>query len=173
MILVIQGTSDVGARLTQNEVSKTVEFCTLAFMPTAPKEQEAVLKKLDDLKISPSVASEAQTKANEDLKEALSPDEMRVLSTIRAREMLRSEDTVNIDTFSTDTIDGLTANLVTGSLGLMEPAAQAEIEANKQSIDVLGQLMGEKAIFEKQAPVAVTELSATDIKNEEIPVQAA
>lgn len=67
---------------------------------------------------------------------------MHILNSVRAREMVRSEDTVNIDTFTSDIIDGRALNMVRGSLGLI-----SEEEANKKTVkksgDLLGQMMGE------------------------------
>jgi flavine halogenase len=67
---------------------------------------------------------------------------MRILNTVRAREMVRSEDTVNIDTFTSDTIDGRALNMVHGSLGLIS-AQEAAKKVAKKSGDVLSKLMGE------------------------------
>ena len=37
----------------------------------------------------------------------MSPDELRILNTVRARQLIRSEDTLNIENFGTDTINGM------------------------------------------------------------------
>lgn len=108
MLPVIQGTvdADVSNKLTQTEVSKTVEFCLNAFKQVKPEERQAVLEKVK------GAGNESQEL------ERLSEDELRVLHTIRARQMLRSEDTLNLNNFSKDVIDGLMPNLKHGSLGL-------------------------------------------------------
>ncbi|KAK6078053.1 hypothetical protein SCUP234_06427 [Seiridium cupressi] len=51
----------------------------------------------------------------------LSPEQIRIMHTIRARQMLQTEDLLNIDNFGTDIIDGLSPNLVRGALGLATP----------------------------------------------------
>ena len=52
--------------------------------------------------------------------EGLSDDELRILKTIRARQMLRSEDTMSIDNFSSDNINGWAPYLKRGSLTLVK-----------------------------------------------------
>lgn len=52
------------------------------------------------------------------LTENLNEEETRIMKHIRARQMMKTEDTMNIDNFSTDTILGLGPVLKRGSLGL-------------------------------------------------------
>lgn len=116
---VIQGTADVGGKLTQNELSETIDFCLNAFRPTAPEERDAVLKKLE------AQESEAKKEADAEIKsqinpEGLSPQETQILKSIRARQMLRTEDVINIDSFGTDAIDGFAPRIVKGDLGLLK-----------------------------------------------------
>ena len=113
MCTVIQGSADidVGGKLTQEKVSKTVEFCFNAFAHVTPDQRQAVLDKLNSVKDDPS------TETKQDL-EKLTDDELAILRTIRARQMMRTEDAIGIDTFSNDPIDGLLPRLVTGKLGL-------------------------------------------------------
>ena len=119
MEVVIQGKADadLSGKLTQDLVSKTVDFCFNAFAEVSPEARQAVIDKLDSVKADPNV----ETK--EDL-EKLTDDELAILRTIRARQMMRSEDAVNIDTFSTDVIEGFVPRLVTGRLGLSKVTSQ-------------------------------------------------
>ncbi|KAK0648450.1 hypothetical protein B0T16DRAFT_408212 [Cercophora newfieldiana] len=150
---IIQGTADVQGKLTQEEVSKTVEFCLSAFAaPVDPAKRDAVLKKVEDLKVSGTANN------HKELELYLTDDEMKILNTVHAREMVRSEDTVNIDTFQSDIIDGRALNMVHGSLGLIS-AEEAAKRAIKKSGDLLGQMLGEDKKYsagEQQlvAPVA-------------------
>ncbi len=48
----------------------------------------------------------------------LSEDERRVLTTMRARNAIRSDDLINIDNFRADVINGMVMNLTRGELGL-------------------------------------------------------
>lgn len=50
--------------------------------------------------------------------ENLSKEEERVLKHINARKMMRTEETINITSFSTDVINGLRPRLEAGNLGL-------------------------------------------------------
>lgn len=149
-IVVIQGTADVHGKLTQDEVSNTVDFCLNAFAPVDASKRDAVLKRVEDLKMSGSAQNPKE------LETYLSPEELRILNSVRAREMVRSEDTVNIDTFTSDTIDGRAVNMVHGSLGLIS-AEEAAKNAPKKSDDILSKLMGEDKKIPhggQQAPIA-------------------
>lgn len=53
----------------------------------------------------------------------LSPEEEKVVGHIRARQMMRTEDTINIASFGTDSINGMVPSLQRGSLGLVKSAA--------------------------------------------------
>lgn len=64
---------------------------------------------------------------------------MRILNTVRAREMVRAEDALNIDHFEADTILGLNANMVTGQLGLIRPTGP-----KKAKEDSLSRMMDEQ-----------------------------
>lgn len=57
--------------------------------------------------------------------EDLSPDEVEILKTIRARQMLRTEDTMNIDNFATDAIEGYAPKIKKGGLTLVEIGQRA------------------------------------------------
>ena len=52
------------------------------------------------------------------LDDKFAAEEIRVLNHIRARKMLRAEDTMGIASFHTDVIDGYAATLERGTLGL-------------------------------------------------------
>lgn len=117
---IIQGTADVGGKLTQDELSKTIDFCLGAFQHTAPEERDAVMKKIEAQQNEAKKESDLEAKAKVD-PEGLSPQEMQVLKTIRARQMLRTEDVINIDSFGTDTIDGFAPRIKRGELGLKKP----------------------------------------------------
>ena len=126
---VIQGSADtdMGGKLTQGMVSKTLDFCFNAFAQVSPDQRQAVLDKLDSVKHDPS------TETKQDL-EKLTEDELAVLRTIRARQMMRSEDAMNIDTFSNDAIDGFLPRLVTGKLGLDREKELARAPAHMETL---------------------------------------
>lgn len=126
-------------KLTQEEVSKTMEFCFKAFDVHAPEKTEAVTKKLEMAMLANQVAApptldttptEAKVEAKVEEKaiadpEGLSADELRILNTIRARQMMRREDTLSIDGFSNDAINGLIPVVERGSLGLRKAGAKS------------------------------------------------
>ena len=165
---VIQGTADIHSKLTVEEVAKTLDFCVQALLPTEPRKRDAVMEKVQHMQIDAANAKDP-VKATKDLEAVLNPEEMKVYTSVRAREMVRREEILNIDTFNTDVIDGLTANVTRGSLGLVAPSAKPGLKEAKRT-DLLSLMMREKERFDKQPPVNATELSATDIKNEGIPV---
>ena len=125
----------MSGKLSQEEVSKTVEFCLNAFEQHAPEKTEAVVKKMEMATLAtnaaaPSALTTSDTEAKIEKKaavdpEGLSPDEMRILNTIRARQMLRREDTLSINNFSNDAIHGFVPVVQRGSLTLQKAGAKA------------------------------------------------
>ncbi|PON24531.1 hypothetical protein TGAM01_v206461 [Trichoderma gamsii] len=103
---VIQGTADVDSKLCQAELSKTLEFCSNAFEPVKPEDRSSMLEKLGQ---NPDTAYQVD----------LSPQQRTVVDHIRARQMMRTEDTMNINSFGTDAINGFIPNLKKGGLGLV------------------------------------------------------
>lgn len=87
----------------------------------------------------PATPEENFHKGVKELEGFMSPEQVRIMHTIRARQMLRSEDTLNIDNFGTDVIDGLSPRLVTGELGLVQPSAAPIAQP-----DVLALMSGEE-----------------------------
>lgn len=156
IITVIQGTSDINGKLTQAEVCKTVDFCFNAFRPVDEAEKKAVLKKLENVRLDHEAAtSDASSKPKqtvEMLEASLTEDETRILNTIRGRQMLRSEDTINIENLAADVIDGKRINLERGSLGLVEPSAAME---KKEVDDVMALFMGEEKAKDSVLPTTM------------------
>ena len=58
--------------------------------------------------------------------EGLSEDELRILKTIRARQMLRTEDSMSIDSFTSDSLNGYSPLVQTGKLTLVKAGPRAE-----------------------------------------------
>ena len=142
--IVIQGTSDLNGKLSQAEISKTVDFCFHAFRPVDEGEKRAVLQKLETLSLEQDDSAGNATKPKqtvEMLEANLTEDETRILNTIRGRQMLRSEDTMNIENLAADVINGRRINLERGSLGLVEPSAA---DKKKDTVDILALMVGEE-----------------------------
>jgi hypothetical protein len=139
---IIQGTadSDIGGKLTedsiikltQGEVTKTVDFCLAAFDQTPTDQIDAVQKKLAGMKQDPS----APVAKKEDL-EKFTEDELKILNHIRARQMLRMEDSVNIDNFGRDAIDGLVPSLKKGDLTLLPEGDVVRNKLDAPVVDLL------------------------------------
>jgi hypothetical protein len=140
---VIQGAVDVDKSLTQAEIAQTIEFCVQAFGTASPKEQDAVMHKLtaiNDLTRTPEDARQ-QLDAN------LSADERRILTTIQARQIIRTEDTMNIDNLTLDVIDGMVPNLQRGSLGLTRYVPTAHASHKDEVRTTLGLPDKQNSIF--------------------------
>ncbi|KAI1163376.1 FAD/NAD(P)-binding domain-containing protein [Nemania serpens] len=117
---IIQGQvdADVKGKLTQAEVSKTVEFCFKAFAHVSFEEKEVLVNKLKSLGVDGDAYDEANRKALEEVEKKLTPEEQSILQTLKGRRMVRPEDSLNIDNFTLDSIDGLAPRLERGKLGL-------------------------------------------------------
>ncbi|KAI1779470.1 hypothetical protein F4818DRAFT_141579 [Hypoxylon cercidicola] len=117
---IIQGQvdADVKGKLTQVEISKTVEFCFKAFAHVSFEEKEALVNKLKELGLDGDAYDENNRKALDELEKKLTPEEQSILKTLKGRRMVRPEDSLNIDNFTLDSIDGLAPRLERGQLGL-------------------------------------------------------
>lgn len=104
----------MGGKLTQDEVIKTVDFCLNAFKETSPEDRQKVLDKVAALNGTDSTGQEPK-----EALEKLTDDELKILQHIRAKQMLRMEDTFNLQHFGSDPIDGYAPHLVRGNLGLV------------------------------------------------------
>lgn len=139
---IIQGTADTGGKLTQEELTKTLDFCLNAFEPVGTEETESVMKKLapnEDQVDSVNGSNEERIAQKAEVDpEGLNSDEMRILKSIRARQMLRRDDAMNLESFGADTIDGLAPIMKTGSLGLRRPMVENHIRAptNNPRVDM-------------------------------------
>ncbi|KAK5991522.1 Flavin-dependent halogenase ascD [Cladobotryum mycophilum] len=119
---VIQGTADAAnSKLTQSELNQTLEFCANAFEPVKAEDRDVAMEKI--------AATVDVTAYHADL----SPEQRHAVNHIRARQMMRTEDTMHLENFTTDVIDGLVPHLERGALGLKKkeaPANGVESHAN-------------------------------------------
>lgn len=139
---MIQGQvdADTNGGLTQKEISKTLEFCFKAFAHVSFEEKEALIKKLKDMGLDGDVHDENNRKALDEMEKKLTPEEKAILTTLKGRRMIRPEDSLNIDNFAVDSIDGLAPRLERGKLGLAA-AKKAAVKFTVQ--DKLSYLNGE------------------------------
>ncbi|KAF2420220.1 FAD/NAD(P)-binding domain-containing protein [Tothia fuscella] len=163
---IIQGTADADSqgKLSQDEISKTIEFCARAFAPVSASEKEAVLQQMEKLSLNEN--SEDNAEGLQELHAQMNDNERRIMDTIRGRRMLRSEDTMNIDNFAVDVVDGLQPNMVRGALGLVTPVESAPSPKQAEK-DVLALMTGEEQRTEKadksEPEVAVHVLEAIKV----------
>ncbi|KAL8984872.1 MAG: hypothetical protein Q9205_001285 [Flavoplaca limonia] len=139
---IIQGTADADTKgkLTQSEISKTVEFCFRAFAHVSFEKKEALVQKLKALGHDADASDEANSVAMEEIEKQLTPEEQQILVTLKGRRMVRPEDSLNIENFLLDSIDGLGPRMERGNLGL-QAAKKAEVKFTKH--DPLSYLNGE------------------------------
>jgi hypothetical protein len=74
----------------------------------------------------------------------LSPEQLRAVKHIRARKMMRTEDTMNMNSFGTDAIGGLVPNLARGALGLKKQEAPTTGRITAVTGGVNGDVVDEK-----------------------------
>ncbi|MCJ1430268.1 hypothetical protein MMC29_008185 [Sticta canariensis] len=160
---IIQGASDINGKLSQEEVSKTIDFCVKAFQPTDEEERKSVLKKLEavGLEQDNSVGNADEPKKTVEMQKAnLTENEMHILNTIRARQILRPEDMFSIDNFAADIIDDKRINLERGSLGLAKATPAKEMI---EKIDMWALSTGESKLGETDEKPAVTSTEPIEV----------
>ncbi|RDW58540.1 uncharacterized protein DSM5745_11231 [Aspergillus mulundensis] len=161
---IIQGQADADAKgkLTQAEISKTVEFCFRAFAHVSFEEKEALVDKLKSLGHDGDAYDESNRKALDELEKQLTPEEQAILKTLKGRRMVRPEDSLNIDNFTLDSIDGLAPRLEKGNLGL-SAAKRAEVRYTTR--DSLSFLNGEARAAKKMTPNGHPQTNGTNMGN--------
>ncbi|KAF3068459.1 Tryptophan 2-halogenase [Daldinia childiae] len=119
---VIHGTVDANVKVkpTQEEISKTVEFCFRSLADIPPEQKDALIQKLKSLGIEGEVNDEENLRAIEEIEKSLTPEESQILNILRGRRMLRNEDSISLVNFTLDSIDGLAPNMERGKLGLVK-----------------------------------------------------
>ncbi|KAI5119655.1 hypothetical protein M0805_007746 [Coniferiporia weirii] len=122
---VIQGSLDVNKPLSQADVAKTLEFCSNLFESTQPEERVAVVEKIGS---TMSNEEEAVKSAMVESKANLTIEEKRVLDYVALRKAMRTEDSLSIKSFVSDTIGGRRPRLERGNLGLMAVQADTKVE---------------------------------------------
>ncbi|KIY50298.1 FAD/NAD(P)-binding domain-containing protein [Fistulina hepatica ATCC 64428] len=100
---VIQGGADVGARLSEDEIQKSLDFCINLFNPTSPEQHDREEKAMADKRL---LAANAPDKEERTM----------VLKKLNARRVVHAE--YNINNLEVESIEGLAVRLVKGKLGL-------------------------------------------------------
>ena len=112
---VIQGVADTKTEdaQIQKNAAESVDFALGSFEIT-PEKQRAVIDKIERAQAEPETL------------EKLTPEEVHILSNIVTRTFEREKDELNLTSFAGDVIDGLSANLVRGDLGLFKRSVKLE-----------------------------------------------
>ncbi|KAF9476349.1 FAD binding domain-containing protein [Pholiota conissans] len=132
---VIQGASDMGARLSETELQKSLDFCVNLFNPTTPEQHEhlsrsnSIAKEFLDVAapvVDPSMFEETlfvSRTAREDSSEELDSSEdekteetKMILNKINARRIVHPEYAIN--NLELEALDGYVVRLEQGKLGL-------------------------------------------------------
>jgi flavin-dependent dehydrogenase len=137
---VLQGASDMGARLSENELQKSLDFCANVFTPTTPEQHERIAesgrisKTLLDMTapvLDPAVMEEAlriqngrtdfEVKTEDGSVTTQTVAEMEteakvVLNKVNARRMINQEYSMN--NFESEGLNGYAVRLAQGNLGL-------------------------------------------------------
>lgn len=98
------------------------------------------MKKLKSLGVDGDAYDEANRKALEEVEKKLTPEELSILQTLKGRRMVRPEDSLNMDNFTLDSIDGRAPRLERGKLGL---TAARKAQVKYTTHDPLSFLNGE------------------------------
>lgn len=125
---VIQGASEMGVRLSESELQKSLDFCVKLFDPTTPEEHERVsfirgfsdeLLDVNTPIIDPGVLEKTlgveYTDHADDTEKAF--ETKMVLHKINARRVIHSEYAIN--NMELENLDGYVVRLERGNLGLV------------------------------------------------------
>ncbi|KAF5352704.1 hypothetical protein D9756_005858 [Leucocoprinus leucothites] len=114
---VIQGTADVGKKLTEDEVQRTMDFCKDVFAPTDPEMIKAVGARIRPELLAPN----APIWSEEEISKEASNDEEKklVLHRLNARKPV-NQLYQGPDNLCTGDVNGYVANLQHGTLGLIK-----------------------------------------------------
>lgn len=117
---VIQGHVDVGKRLTDDELQKTLDFCGGVFEPVDAELRETVMARMDDKLL----ASDAPAMTAHEIEQAVGPTDLearQVLKELNARKALGSDGRGfgSIGSWSDEIAGGFVVRTERGRLGLV------------------------------------------------------
>lgn len=145
IFVVIQGLADSTKNISHAELEKTIDFCAAGFDSVDQADRAAIIQKVASSTPDGTDAANASTSDDkvhtmaklEEMKGSMSPEEKRAVDFIRARQVMRADDANNINTFTTDVIDGWTPNLERGKLTLLRAGPTKMDTASKENITPL------------------------------------
>lgn len=122
-VLVIQGTLDISKGVSQQEITKTLEFCTNLFDTTWNVEAGlSALEKADKAQVEHNILSlNKKTAAQSEKHQSLTTDEKVALDHINLSKSMRWAENITGETILSDVVEGRKLRLECGRLGL-EPA---------------------------------------------------
>lgn len=88
-------------------------------MHVSAEDKDALVNKLKEFGLNEDAFNKTNSKALDEIEKGLTPEEQRIMKTLKGRRMVRPQDLLNIDSFSLDSIDGLKPRLKQGQLGLV------------------------------------------------------
>lgn len=114
---VIQGTSDVGKKVTEDELQRALEFCQDVWAPTDPEMHAAVGSRLDPALLS----SAAPIFSKEELEELVDPSDEDAIDVVRRINARKVTDPLfrGASTLELEAAAGYVACIQRGNLGLV------------------------------------------------------
>ena len=95
-------------------MARAIDFSLTAFLaPLNQPQGDTDLKKVEDLEDTTVQGSMKPLEAH------LSPQQLEIMQTMRAKKTVLKADIINIDHFTSDVLDGRMINMVQGDLGLV------------------------------------------------------
>lgn len=107
---------------------RTLNFCIGALAINNGPEKQDLIEDMRALAIdSEEMTDEKYSLAINEYESILTSEQLDFLNAIRKRDMLLPDDIMSLDSTGFNVIDGLSANLITGQLGLIDPKALPQI----------------------------------------------
>ena len=130
--LVIQGLADSTNTVSHKELSETIDFCSHAWDSVDSTDSDAVRCKMASVPTATQCTGDEKPQTHKKTSlsataESWSFEEKQAKAYIQARQLMRTEDSLNLDNFTTDIIDGLRPNLERGNLTLLWVAPTAKV----------------------------------------------
>lgn len=115
---VIQGTADVGTKLSKEELAQTIDFCSKAFIEHTGDQLNPLFAKVRAIKEAQASSGEGVEAATKARDLHLTEEEQVVLNHINARRALHAPESIGTSDFTSDIVCGMKLRMKTGGLGL-------------------------------------------------------
>lgn len=123
---VIQGNVDVKGKLNRAEVAETMDFCASTF-DFEDADREMMGKKMVEFGLDKwtELSDEEAAKGLRKLVAHLTPDQVKIVNGLAAYTKVGPENTLGLDQFNGDAIDGMRPILIRGEMGLTKVPLKA------------------------------------------------